>query len=184
MRRVFLAIGRGILQSAPTLLLATCLGCGVMETAVMHAIAPNPEVTRQKEETKRYENASVKINEADTSEKVEAQERTFARVSKESHPSLWASVVSGLYTEEGRRLAGVTVVALGSMIALGLRVASTWGLPGAFRSVILGAQDIKEQYSKGSPEREKINDILRRRQERSGVWASVNRKVKKVLGEV
>lgn len=165
------------------LLLIACLsfsGCGLMEKALMNAFAPNPEITRQKQETARYERATEAIDTANTPEKVKAQERVFVVASKQSHPGLYASVISGLYTEEGRRLAGVAMVALGSMIALGLRVASTWGLPGMLASTVKGIQDFKEELPKDDPIRARLNAKLSARHSGKG---NMRNMVKKILGE-
>ena len=167
-------------------LLIICLafsGCALVERGLVNLITPNPENKRIEAQAKATETAHQSINEATTPEKVKAHIEVHRVASKQSHPSFFSSVVSGLYTEEGRRLAGVTVLAFGSMIALGLKVASTWGLPGAFTNLVRGVQDVKEEYPKGSPERMRINNILKRRQQQSGIWAKMDKKVKKILGE-
>ena len=169
-----------------SLLIIICLtfsGCALIEKGLVNLITPNPENKRIEAQAKESETTHKAINEASTTEKVKAHVEVHRMAGKQSHPSFFSSVVSGLYTEEGRRLAGLAVVALGSMIALGLKVASTWGLPGKFANLVKGVQDIKEEYPRGSPERMKINDILKRRQQQSGIWAKMDKKVKKILGE-
>ena len=154
-----------------------------MEKGLVNLFTPNPENKRIEAQAKATETAHRAINEANTPEKVKAHAEVHRMAGKQSHPAFFSSVVSGLYTEEGRRLAGVAVVALGSMVALGLRVASTWGLSGKFVNLVRSVQDIKEEHPKGSLERTRINDILKRRQQQSGIWAKMDKKVKKILGE-
>ena len=171
------------LLAAGYLLLATCSGCGLAEKALVTLIAPNPELKRleaQKETTK--DGIEAVKDPAVDKEKAKQIVRLVESSQRQGHPSFFSAVVSGLYTEEGRRLAGLAVVALGSMIALGLRVASTWGLPGAFASTVKGIQDFKEGYAKDSLVRKDLNASLAKRH--SGIRVNVVKKVKKILGEV
>ena len=168
-------------------LLIICLtfsGCALVEKGLVNLLTPNPENKRIEAQTKATETAHRAINEANTPEKVKAHAEVHRMAGKQSHPSFFSSVVSGLYTEEGRRLAGVAVVALGLAGGFIWKTASTWGLPGKFANLVRGVQDVKEEYPKGSPERMRINNILKRRQQQSGIWAKMDKKVKKILGEV
>lgn len=159
-------------------------GCGpLMEAVLKNSFVKNPEDVRQKEETKRESTTQENLLKADTEKKVEAIAKIHEVTLRKSHPSFFSSVVSIVYTEEGRRLAGMAALVLGSLIALGVKTASTWGLPGMLATAVRNIQDIKEQHPKGSPERQKINDLLKQRQERAGVWIQMNRRMKKILGE-
>ncbi|MDI6761049.1 MAG: hypothetical protein QMD05_09500 [Candidatus Brocadiaceae bacterium] len=160
-------------------LLTTCYGCGLMEKALMNAISPNPEIKRQEQETRRYETVSANINQADTPEKVKAQERTFYMASKQSHPSLWSSMVSGLYTEEGRRLAGVGVAFLASMGVMIWKVGQTVVLGKALDSTILGIQE----YRNSKPDKGvDLKAVLSARHR--GLPFDMAKRVSKVLKEI
>lgn len=169
------------------LLLIACLsfsGCALVEKGIVNLLTPNPENKRIETEAQKDRDAYETIKDPNVDkEKAVMVKEIRLESGKQSHPSLYASVISGLYTEEGRRLAGVIMLALGSTIGLIFRIVQTWGLPGMVVNLIRGNQDVKEQYPKGSPERTRINDILRRRQEKAGLHAKIDKKVKKVLGE-
>ena len=78
-------------------------------------------------------------------------------------------------------MAGLAIVAMSSLGVMIWRVASTWGLPGAFASTVRGIQDFKNQFEKDGLVRKQLNESLAKRH--SGLKVNMAKKVKKILGE-
>ena len=162
------------------LLLATCSGCGLVEKALATLIAPNPELKRleaQKETTS--EGIEAIKDPAVDKEKAKQIVRLVESSQRQGHPSFFSAVVSGLYTEEGRRLAGEAVVALALLGVMAWKIGQTVVLGKALDSTILGVQEFR---NKNPDKSDALKDILSGRHK--GLPMDMSRRVAKVLKEV
>ncbi|MDO8137237.1 MAG: hypothetical protein Q6354_06310 [Candidatus Brocadiales bacterium] len=168
-----------LLLATCSLLLATCSGCGLAEKALVTLIAPNPELERleaQKETTK--DGIEAIKDPAVGKEKAKQIVRLVESSQRQGHPSFFSAVVSGLYTEEGRRLAGLAVVALASLGAMGWKMAQATLLGRALDATILGVQEYRNIRPDGGQE---LKTILSRRHK--GLPVDMARRVARVLKE-
>lgn len=158
------------------------VGCGVMMEGLGAKLfqPTNPEIVRQEHETERLKHTQDKIVEARTPEQVQAIEATHHATSKGSHSSFWASIVSALYTEQGRRMAlGFAAFAstLGVMIWKTVQ-ARTLGI--SLDRTIIANQKIRETVPAYSDD---IKNTLSSEHAKGGVEKFMRKRVAKVLGE-
>lgn len=175
----FKGLKRFFLPTVYCLLSTVFLGCGLAEKALVTLIAPNPELKRleaQKETTS--EGIEAVKDPAVDKEKAKQIVRLVESSQRQGHPSFFGAVVSGLYTEEGRRLAGLAVVALASLGAMGWKMAQATLLGRALDATISGVQEYRNTRPDGGQE---LKTILSRRHK--GLPVDMARRVARVLKE-
>lgn len=140
----------------------------------------NPEIVRQEHETERLKYTQDKIVEARTPEQVEAIESVHHATSKGSHSSFWASIVSALYTEQGRRMAIGFAAFAGTLGVMIWKIIQAKTLGISLDRTIVANQKIRETVPAYSDD---IKNTLSSEHAKGGVEKFMRKRVAKVLGE-